>query len=163
MGLHINFLIYIAPVSIISLLFIDAYSEDLEKFWSTAGGYVRWDLFKNAMHVISTSPIVGYGMGSFSGKSLPFEGTEAHSNIFDLGTQFGIFFTIAIYFVMLKATFRAVNRHDFFVAAFMIAFLIVGIFHYNARHFIFWVEFSVFYYYAFYLNNTKQNLLNKTE
>jgi len=64
---------------------------------------------------------------------------------------------------MLKAVYLAVNRHDFLVAAFMIAFIIVGLFHYNARHFIFWVEFSVFYYYAFYSNNTKQNLPNMTE
>jgi len=158
----INLLIYILPIVFISCLFSYFYFDELAEIWNVAGGKSRSVLYWNALEVVRTSPIIGYGIGSFSGKVGPFEGTEAHSNIFDLATNFGIFFTFAVYFIMVKAVLIAINRHDFLVAAFMISFIITGIFHYTARHFIFWVEFSIFYYYVFYLKDlpSKGNFKN---
>ena len=150
-----NLLIFLLPILLISALLIYINLDELAFRWKLAGGIGRSVLYFNALDVIKSSPIVGYGVGSFSGKVVPFTGTEAHSNIFFFVSQFGIFFTFAVYFVMVKAVFIAVNRHDFFVAAFMISFIITGIFHYTARHFIFWVEFSIFYYYVFYFYDEK--------
>ena len=157
-----NILIFTMPIVLISSLLSYIFFDELADIWRVAGGHGRSVLYWNAFEVIKTSPIIGYGVGSFSGKVVPFTGTEAHSNIFDLATNFGIFFTFAVYFIMVKAVLIAINRHDFLVAAFMISFIITGIFHYTARHFIFWVEFSIFYYYAFYLKDlaSKDNSKN---
>jgi len=114
------------------------------------------------MKVISDLPIAsitGYGYGTFSGKSYPFEGTEAHSNVFDLAMQFGLVFLVVIYYIFVKGVAVVANKGDYLVASFMIAYLVTGLFHYTARHFVFWVEFSVFYYYVFYSSTSMRERL----
>ena len=50
-------------------------------------------------------------------------------------------------------------RNDYLIASFMVAYILTGLFHYTARHFVFWVEFSVFYFYVFY--QEKGDLVNE--
>jgi len=149
-SLGANFLIYIFPALVIIFILIFIYKDQIITIWNSAGGVARGGLYLNALEVIKTSPLVGYGFGTFSGKTVPFEGTEAHSNVFDLAIQFGVIFTLLIYYIFIKALFNAIKQGDYLIASFMFAYIITGLFHYTARHFVFWVEFSIFYYYVFY-------------
>lgn len=153
-----NVLIYLIPLGAVFVYAISLYSEELVQTWYLAGGESRLNLYLNALKVIFDSPmsaITGYGYGTFSGKSVPFEGTEAHSNVFDLSMQFGLVFLVVVYYIFIKGVAVVVNRGDYLIASFMIAYLVTGLFHYTARHFVFWVEFSVFYYYVFYAYRNK--------
>ena len=98
------------------------------------------------------------GAGSFSGIFNPFEGMEAHNNALDLSMQFGILFPITIYFIMLTALIKSINRRDHLLASIITAFLVSGLFNFSARHFIFWLDISFLFQYV-YLNvkNFKSN------
>jgi O-antigen ligase len=111
---------------------------------------------QNGLQVVSQSPIVGWGAGSFSGIR-PFSAYEAHSTPIDLAMQFGIFFPILFYSIMIVAMFKKLKDKEYLVAAFIMGFIFSGFFHYSARHFTFWVELSIFYSHAFhnYLKNNK--------
>ena len=37
-----------------------------------------------------------------------------------------------------------------FQAAFMLGYIVSGLFHFTGRHFFFWVEMAIFLYYIFY-------------
>ena len=153
-----NFFIYIFPVVFIVLFITFKYQDEIIVIWNDAGGVARGGLYLNAIEVIKESPLFGFGFGTFSGKLVPFEGTEAHSNVFDLAIQFGVLFACLVYYVFFKAISIAIKKKDYLIASFMMAYIITGLFHYTARHFVFWVEFSVFYYYVFYY---KEKLTNE--
>ncbi len=145
-----NIVIYIIPLLSIVLFILYNYQEEVVVIWNDAGGVARGGLYLNAIEVIKSSPLVGFGLGTFSGKVTPFEGTEAHSNIFDLAIQFGVLFMILIYYIFFKAISISIRKGEFIIASFMLAYVVTGFFHYTARHFVFWIEFSIFYYYVFY-------------
>mgnify|MGYP000008793819 FL=1 len=155
----VNFFIYIFPILLIALLIVSKYQDELIRIWIDAGGVARGGLYLNAIEVIKESPLFGFGFGTFSGKAVPFEGTEAHSNPLDLAIQFGVLFACLIYYVLFKAVVISIRRNDYLIASFMVAYIVTGLFHYTARHFVFWVEFSVFYYYVFY--QKKGGLVNE--
>ena len=157
-----NLVMYVIPLGIVLLIAVTKFSHELVDLWYFAGGEARGNLYLNALKVISDLPIAsitGYGYGTFSGKSYPFEGTEAHSNVFDLAMQFGLVFLVVIYYIFVKGVAVVANKGDYLVASFMIAYLVTGLFHYTARHFVFWVEFSVFYYYVFYSSTSMRERL----
>ena len=104
--------------------------------------------------MVSQSPIVGWGAGSFSGFA-PFGAKEAHSTPIDLAMQLGIIFPILFYGIMIVAMFRKIMDKEYLVAAFIVGFIVSGLFHFTARHFTFWVEFSIFYSYIFHNYNKK--------
>jgi len=140
---------------ILSFIVINIYADELSEIWFAADeGGGRIMLMLNGMDVIKSSPIVGWGAGSFSGY-LPFGRFEAHSTPIDLAMQLGLIFPIILYCIMFVAMFKRLKEKEYLVAAFILGFIASGFFHYTARHFTFWVELSIFYSYAFhnYLKN----------
>ena len=114
---------------------------------------LRGTLMRNGLEVVSQSPIVGWGAGSFSGYR-PFGNYEAHTTPIDLAMQVGIIFPILLYGMMIVAMFKKIMDKEY---ENNYNELLPGEVHYTARHFTFWVEFSIFYSYIFH-NYNKNNI-----
>jgi len=152
-----QFLIFFIAFFIFAFYLINTYSNELLEIWLAADeGNVRISLILNGLDVVSMSPIVGWGSGSFSGVTTSFGVSEAHSTPIDLAMQLGIFFVILLYSIMSIAVFIKVIDKEYLVAAFIVAFIISGLFHFTARHFTFWVEFSIFYSYLFHSHGVRK-------
>ena len=107
-------------------------------------GSVRILLWRNGSKAFLESNMLGFGPGSFSGITGPFERMESHNSFIDLGTNIGIGGATLIGFVMLLTLRRShsVSVLLFSFVGMLIAFMM---FHHVLRHFIFWVSFvSVF-------------------
>lgn len=127
------------------------YLEEIILIWQSADqGGSRSSLLIHAFEVTLTSPIFGYGAGNFSGIEDVFQYWEAHNTYLDLSMQFGIIFPAIIYFVFFAFMFNRIKNGFYLQAAFVAAFIVSGLFHFSGRHFFFWVEFAIFYYYVFY-------------
>ena len=147
--------------TLVSSVLINVYSDELLELWLVADtGNLRATLMRNGLEVVSQSPIVGWGAGSFSGYR-PFGNYEAHTTPIDLAMQVGIIFPILFYGMMIVAMFKKIMDKEYLVAAFIVGFIVSGLFHYTARHFTFWVEFSIFYSYIFH-NYNKNNIPTTT-
>ncbi|WP_029773224.1 O-antigen ligase family protein [Pseudoalteromonas sp. TB51] len=118
-------------------------------WYSADEGGTRLSLFSNAITVIQSSPFFGYGAGSFSGLHQPWQGKEAHNTFLDLATQFGVFFPLFLYTVMIIYFIQMLRVRRFWVAGFTAAYIIGTMFHFSARHFVFWIEISIFYFACF--------------
>ena len=146
---------FLIIVTLVSSVLINVYSDELLELWLVADREnLRVTLMQNGLEVVSQSPIVGWGAGSFSGFA-PFGAKEAHSTPIDLAMQLGIIFPILFYGMMIVAMFRKIMDKEYLVAAFIVGFIVSGLFHFTARHFTFWVEFSIFYSYIFHNYNKK--------
>ena len=157
----IKVIFFLICFTVLSFIIINTYSEELLEIWFAADeGGGRIMLMLNGMDVIKSSPIVGWGAGSFSG-FVPFGRAEAHSTPIDLGMQLGIVFPIILYGIMFVAMFKKLKDKEYLVAAFILGFIFSGFFHYTARHFTFWVELSIFYSYVFH-NYLKSDALKTT-
>ena len=140
----------IAGVSMLYFILLN-YFDQISLIWSTADqGGSRSSLMLNAFEVMFTSPFLGYGTGNFSGIKSAFESWEAHNTFLDFGMQFGMIFPAIIYFVFFAFLFNRIKNGFYVQAAFVAAFIVSGLFHFSGRHFFFWVEFAIFYYYVFY-------------
>ena len=151
----IKVIFFLICFTILSFIVINIYADELLEIWFIADqGNARLPLLINGFEVVKSSPIVGWGAGSFSGY-LPFGKAEAHSTPIDLAMQLGLIFPIILYCIMFVAMFKRLKEKEYLVAAFILGFIASGFFHYTARHFTFWVELSIFYSYAFhnYLKN----------
>lgn len=147
-------------LSIIAGIFIfyfilSNYYDQISLIWSAADqGGSRSSLMLNALEVMFKSPFLGYGTGNFSGMKSAFESWEAHNTFLDFGMQFGMIFPAIIYFVFFAFLFNRIKNGFYVQAAFVAAFIVSGLFHFSGRHFFFWVEFAIFYYYVFYGEKT---------
>ena len=149
-SLRVIFFLIISTI-VFSVL-INVYSDELLEIWLIADpGNSRVTLIRNGLEVASQSPIVGWGVGSFSGNR-PFGAYEAHSTPIDLAMQFGIIFPILIYSIMIVAMFRKIMDKEY---ENNYNELLPGEVHFTARHFTFWVELSIFYSYIFHNYNKK--------
>jgi len=152
-SLRVIFFLIISTLA--SYILIKVYSDEILELWLVADtGNLRVTLMQSGLEVVSQSPIVGWGAGSFSGFA-PFGAKEAHSTPIDLAMQLGIIFPILFYGIMIVAMFRKIMDKEYLVAAFIVGFIVSGLFHFTARHFTFWVEFSIFYSYIFHNYNKK--------
>jgi hypothetical protein len=143
----LKFLFFFVTFFIFIFYLINAHSNDILEIWLAADeGDGRVSLMLNGLDVVKISPLIGWGSGSFSGITTSFGAFEAHSTPIDLAMQLGIIFPALVYGIMAIAIFGKVRDREYLVAAFIAS----GLFHYAARHFTFWVEFSIFYSYAFY-------------
>tara|TARA_B100000886_G_scaffold339367_1_gene304629 strand:+ start:89 stop:1264 length:1176 start_codon:yes stop_codon:yes gene_type:complete len=148
-GVGISFAIMIG-LSILYLIFTN-YLEEIILIWQAADqGGSRSSLLIHAFEVTLTSPIFGYGAGKYSGIDGIFQYWEAHNTYLDLSMQFGMIFPAIIYFVFFAFLFNRIKNGFYLQAAFVAAFIVSGLFHFSGRHFFFWVEFAIFYYYVFY-------------
>jgi hypothetical protein len=133
------------------LFIITNYGQEIADIWLAADeGDLRTSLMKNALEALYLSPLTGFGAGSFSGIDNPFEGSEAHNTFLDFAVQFGIIYSLLIYWLIFKALFISLRNRKILIAAFIMGFIVSGLFHFSARHFVFWVELAVLYSYAFY-------------
>ena len=150
-------------ISLIFLIFVvvNTYSQELIDLWFKAdaggsdGGGKRITLMLNGIKVAMSSPIVGWGSGSFSGLST-FGNYEAHSSPIDLAMQFGFLLPFLLYLIMYLAFIKFLKNEEYLVAAFLIGILIIDLFGFSARHFTFWIQMSIFYNYAFYAQLKKK-------
>ena len=127
------------------------YSDFLIEIWNRADeGNARLGLLYNGFLTSLHSPFVGFGAGSFSDVAQPFGRWESHNAFLDYSMQLGFIFPILIYTIFFWFLIKKLKHRAYLEASFMTAFLISGLFHYNGRHFIFWVEIAVFYYFVFY-------------
>lgn len=127
------------------------FSDIVLSIWNAADeGGVRINLFINAVYATLESPFFGFGAGNFSGIESPFSGLEAHNTFLDFSMQFGILFPVLIYYVFFVFLIDRVRQGFYLQAAFVAAFIVSGFFHFTGRHFYFWVEFAIFYFYVFY-------------
>jgi hypothetical protein len=137
-------------------LIIFFYADQLKLIWDASDeGGARIGLFVHAFQVALQSPLFGFGAGSFSGVTSPFHNAEAHNTFLDFSMQFGFLFPVLIYVIIFSFLIKKLKHNQYIEAAFVTAFIISGLFHYNGRHFIFWVEFAVFFYFVFYADKFK--------
>ncbi|HVS54026.1 MAG TPA: hypothetical protein VHD62_16850 [Opitutaceae bacterium] len=130
-------------------LFLLLASEDLRQkvvgIWIKSDGGekgARFPLMINGLKAVFSSPksiVVGNGAGAFSGISAPFEAWEAHNTVVDLATICGIFLPGVIYWNLVRYVIRLISARHYLSAGLTTGFIIMSIFHFIARHFIFWV------------------------
>jgi O-antigen ligase len=145
-------LIMILPILITTVfLFANLYLEELITYLYSSDNkdLVRLDLMYNALLVTLYSPLVGWGAGSFSGLRSPFEGSEAHNTFLDLSMQFGIIVPTIIYCIIFAAFFKALKQRKHLLAAIITSFVICSLFHFFARHFVFWLIIGILFRYLY--------------
>lgn len=145
-------LLILTPVLLTSIYF---YSEEILDIWLSADeGDGRRGLMWNGLLASLQSPLFGWGSGSFSGEHFPFQGSEAHNTFLDLSMSFGFLFPILIYIIFFSALLKSIKNNDHLVSAFIVGFILSGLFHFSGRHFAFWIEIAVFMVYLFPQNIT---------
>lgn len=155
--LCINLFIMICGSLIIIFIYWSDYGSMVIGLWTSADeGGARVNLMANALNASSLSPFFGWGAGSFSGIDSSFSGSEAHNNFLDLSMQFGFLVPCIVYGIVIFAMIRALKRKQYLVFSFMSAFLVSGLFHFSARHFVFWVEVGVLLYYVLYSDDKRR-------
>ena len=105
-------------------------------------GSDRTERWQNGLKAIKLSPFFGFGPGSYSGPSMPFEKEEAHNSLIDWALSTGVvgllFFMIlmSIYFIKLYT-----NRILFCGILSICIFVMFG---YFLRHPFFWFNIILF-------------------
>ena len=153
--LSVKFLFFFITAALIIIILTS--SEVLLQFWKSADEHnTRYDLYHNGIDAILKSPFFGYGSGIFSGQELAFEGMEAHNTFIDLGLQFGIILSLVIYFIKIQSFFYFVKEKKLIEAAAITSLVVFSLFHFVARHFIYWVILAIIY--QFIRSYYKKNL-----
>jgi hypothetical protein len=146
-----KFAFILAIVFVASLTIWQFYIEHLTDLWTSADeGGLRMLLYKYALDVTIQAPVFGFGPGSFSGIYGPFEGLEAHNNFLDLSMQFGFVVPFLIYCIFIAGLIKSIHEKQILLPALILGFIVSGLFHFSARHFIFWLEFGVLFSYVFH-------------
>jgi len=107
------------------------------------GSGTRILLLKNGLLSILNSPLLGNGVGSFSGYQAPFEGYEIHNTFLDFASQFGFVFLLLVCGVMLLSLYLMIINNNYLSAASLVGLLVFINFHYIGRHFIFYVILAI--------------------
>lgn len=143
---------------ILSVILVYEFGSVMNDIWLAADeGNVRISLFENAWNAITYSPIFGFGAGTFSGVNNPFENMEAHNTFLDFSMQFGVIYSVMIYWVIISSLIVTLRENKKIISSFLIGFLISGLFHFSGRHFVFWVEMAVLCNYAFRFNKNQKS------
>lgn len=101
-------------------------------------GKIRILLWQHGLQAWGDAIILGHGSGHYSGLSSAYEGMEAHNFFIDWLGAYGVIgavLLIAFFILIFVPTWRS-NKLLF---AFMLAMSIQMLFHFYARHPIFWV------------------------
>jgi O-antigen ligase len=106
-------------------------------------GAVRFDLWANGLQAIAASPIVGFGPGSYSGSSGPFEGSEAHSTPIDWAMSSGVLGMMLLATLFYKAASQSYRSGVASLQALFCALFVFSAVHYVLRHPLFWMYLSV--------------------
>lgn len=113
--------------------------------WNVDGTYydvgelsVRQALLVNGLKAIASSPLVGYGPGSFSGIEGPFQGSEAHNSLVDWGASTGLAGVVGLLALVVWLAYRLWLAGYYSLLAGLAALLIFGQFHHILRHPLVW-------------------------
>jgi O-antigen ligase len=101
-------------------------------------GEGRVRLWFNALDAWQYSPLVGLGPGHFSGSNQPFMGAEAHNLYIDWLASYGILGLGVLVYMFFRIGWRLFVNRDFALFAGFTSLLIVSLFHFFARHPVFW-------------------------
>ena len=107
------------------------------------GSGTRILLLKNGLLSILNSPLLGNGVGSFSGYQAPFEGYEIHNTFLDFASQFGFIFLLLVCGVMLLSLYLMIINNNYLSAASLVGLSVFINFHYIGRHFIFYIILAI--------------------
>lgn len=100
---------------------------------------VRYLLWNNAIEGIQSSPLLGFGPGSFSGLTGPFQGAESHNTFIDLSTNIGILGLIIFISLLSKIFYKLYGLNEKFLILVLSSILVFGFFHNILRHPLFWI------------------------
>jgi O-antigen ligase len=101
-------------------------------------GEGRVRLWLNALEAWQHSPLVGLGPGHFSGSNQPFMGAEAHNLYIDWLASYGVLGLGFLVYMFFRIGWRLFVNRDFALFAGFTSLLIVSLFHFFARHPVFW-------------------------
>lgn len=136
---------------ILGVWFLEDIANMLGKQWSVADeGGSRITLYLNGIRAWLDTPLsfmLGNGAGNFSGIYAPFQGSEAHSTPIDILSVGGLLGFVAIYFFPVKWAIDVYRLDQKLVFACTVGLIGFTLFHFVARHPIFWVTlFFLFQY-----------------
>jgi O-antigen ligase len=141
-------LVVIFLVVVVVVLLSDTHTSQLQNLFedfikSDAGqGESRFNLWVNGLAATNSSPLFGYGPGSFSGDLGPFGAREAHNTYIDASTNVG-YVGLAMLLLfnggILIWSFLA-KKH--IISALMLALMVYSSFHYILRSPITWIVFA---------------------
>src|SRR5690606_9856644 len=100
---------------------------------------IRFLLWNHALEGIIHSPIVGFGPGSFSGLTGPFQGAESHNTFIDLLSNVGLIGLLIFVVLLYKIMVRLYELKEIFLILTMVAVIVFSIFHNVLRHPTYWI------------------------
>lgn len=108
---------------------------------------VRYLLWNNAFIGWLESPLIGFGPGSYSGLTGPFEGAESHNTFIDLLTNVGLIGFVMFLSFIIKLEYYFLKLREYQIFFIVFAYLCFGLFHNILRHPMYWILlFSVYSY-----------------
>jgi len=146
----LKILFYFTSTLFLILFIFVTFKEPIINIWKVADeGGARVLLVENSIKVILSSPFFGFGYGSYSGVTSPFLISEAHNTFIDFAMQYGIILPILIYLIIFNITFKLIKENKPVELSFVLAFIVITLFHFTGRHFTFWAQLGIFYNFSF--------------
>lgn len=131
---------------VFGLWFLGDITSTLGTQWVQADeGGSRFTLYRNGLKAWLNNPltfVLGNGAGNFSGIYAPFQGSEAHNTPIDILSVGGLLGLVAIYFFPIKSALAIYQLDHKIIFACTIGLILFSLFHFVARHPIFW--FAIF-------------------
>jgi len=129
--------------------------EQFDALWAAADLHnARAALFLHGIEAWRSSMgglLLGFGAGSFSGLTAPFQGSEAHNTIIDALTIGGLPMLCAVYLFPVTSLVLAYRRGSPLIFGALSALIVFSFFHFVARHPVYWLAgYGAFVYLASY-------------
>jgi hypothetical protein len=106
-------------------------------------GEVRVALWLAAFAAFLERPFLGNGPGHFSGLAGPYQGSEAHSLLFDWLASYGMVGSTILAIYVVSTVVSLIRKGLFSVLSIVFVVLALSAFHFFARHPVFW--FALFF------------------
>lgn len=123
-------------ILVISVLLLNAFQFANDVYDDGDQGSERIGRWKNGLKAIKSSPLFGFGPGSFSGQTNPFEKEEAHNSLIDWTLSTGIL-GLLLFICMMMFYFVQLFRNRILFCA-SLGLTIYIMFGYFLRHPFFW-------------------------
>ena len=129
--------------------------ERFDALWAAADlQNARMSLFMHGIEAWGSSTgglLLGFGAGSFSGLTGPFQGSEAHNTIIDALTIGGLPMLCAVYLFPVTSLVLAYRRGSPLMFGALSALIVFSFFHFVARHPVYWLAgYAAFVYLTSY-------------
>jgi O-antigen ligase len=142
--LYISFLVI--PIAAISMTigfggdFVDKLDRAVQDMYNEGdqgeGRVVRWT---NGIKAIMHSPVVGFGPGSYSGVTGPFQSKEAHNSIIDWGASTGVLGIVLHLGLFAWCVLRTLRAGELALFGMLTALAGASMFGYMLRQPIYWM------------------------